>query len=43
MAEIGIEVGEIALKDVILPGEMRERVDCEARLQSLWVALPTGP
>ncbi|MFQ5566847.1 MAG: SPFH domain-containing protein, partial [Paracoccaceae bacterium] len=24
MAEIGIEVGEIALKDVILPGEMRE-------------------
>ena len=24
MAEIGLEVGEIALKDVILPGEMRE-------------------
>lgn len=24
MAQIGIEVGEIALKDVILPGEMRE-------------------
>ncbi len=24
MAEIGIEVGEISLKDVILPGEMRE-------------------
>lgn len=24
MADIGIEVGEIALKDVILPGEMRE-------------------
>lgn len=24
MAEIGIELGEIALKDVILPGEMRE-------------------
>ncbi|MEM1267534.1 MAG: slipin family protein [Pseudomonadota bacterium] len=24
MAEIGVEVGEIALKDVILPGEMRE-------------------
>ncbi|MEL6522945.1 MAG: slipin family protein [Pseudomonadota bacterium] len=24
MAEIGIEVGEIALKDVILPGDMRE-------------------
>ncbi len=24
MAEIGIEVGEIALKDVILPGEMRD-------------------
>jgi regulator of protease activity HflC (stomatin/prohibitin superfamily) len=24
MAKIGIEVGEIALKDVILPGEMRE-------------------
>ncbi|WP_370269831.1 slipin family protein, partial [Nioella sp.] len=24
MAELGIEVGEIALKDVILPGEMRD-------------------
>jgi len=24
MAAIGVEVGEIALKDVILPGEMRE-------------------
>ena len=24
MAEIGIEVGEIALKDVVLPGEMRD-------------------
>ncbi|GMG83488.1 slipin family protein [Paralimibaculum aggregatum] len=24
MAEIGLEIGEIALKDVILPGEMRE-------------------
>ena len=24
MARIGLEVGEIALKDVILPGEMRE-------------------
>ncbi|HGG65443.1 MAG TPA: slipin family protein, partial [Rhodobacteraceae bacterium] len=24
MARVGVEVGEIALKDVILPGEMRE-------------------
>ncbi|MEO0718630.1 MAG: slipin family protein, partial [Pseudomonadota bacterium] len=24
MAEIGLQVGEIALKDVVLPGEMRE-------------------